>query len=77
MVTVILDRLWFFSLEKGNIQLLPSCKASVKGNRKIVVRIQYFKDKMVVVVKQRTPHGCMEPFAAEQIAYIYFCVHIL
>ena len=40
----------------------------------IVVRIQYFKDKMVFVVKEKTPHGCMEPFAAEQIAIacIYF-----
>lgn len=44
----------------------------MKGNTKIVVRIQYFKDKMVVVVKQRIPHGCMEPFEAEQIACINF-----
>lgn len=72
MVTVILDRLWSISLEKGNPQLLPSCNVSVKGNTKIVVRIQYFKDKMVVVAKQRTPLGCTEPFATEQIACIYF-----
>ena len=71
-MTVILDRLSFISLGKGNIQLLPSCNVSVKGNTKIVVRIQYFKDKMVVVAKQRTPLGCTEPFAAEQIACIYF-----